>query len=96
MDEILTLPNVCIYLVVMNLIGFLSMLIDKKKAEKGSWRTPEKTLLTIGLLGGSIGSIIGMYVFHHKTKKLRFSVGLPVILILQIVTVCYLKYLGWI
>ena len=84
MNEILTLQNILIYLAVMNLLGFLSMFIDKKKAEKGSWRTPEKTLLTIGLLGGSIGSIIGMYVFHHKTKKLRFSVGLPVILILQI------------
>ena len=83
MNEILTLQNIIIYLAVMNLLGFLSMFIDKKKAEKGSWRTPEKTLLTIGLLGGSIGSIIGMYVFHHKTKKLRFSVGLPVILILQ-------------
>ena len=78
MNEILTLQNILIYLAVMNLLGFLSMFIDKKKAEKGSWRTPEKTLLTIGLLGGSIGSIIGMYVFHHKTKKLRFSVGLPV------------------
>jgi len=96
MNEILTIQNILIYLLVMNLVGFLSMLIDKKKAEKGSWRIPEKTLLMIGLIGGSIGSIIGMYVFHHKTKKLRFSVGLPVILILQIVTVIYLKYIGWI
>lgn len=96
MNEIFTLRNILIYLLIMNLLGFLSMLIDKKKAEKGSWRTPEKTLLTIALLGGSIGSIAGMYTFRHKTKKLKFSVGLPVILILQIVLIGYLKYRQWI
>lgn len=96
MNEIFTLRNILIYLLVMNLLEFLSMLIDKKKAEKGSWRTPEKTLLTIALLGGSIGSIAGMYTFRHKTKKLKFSVGLPVILILQIVLIGYLKYRQWI
>lgn len=92
MNEIFTIQNIVIYVLVLNLIGFLSMLIDKKKAEKGSWRTPEKTLLVIALLGGSIGSIIGMYTFRHKTKKLKFSIGLPMILILQIVLIGYLKY----
>ena len=63
------------------------MLIDKKKAEKGSWRIKESTLLIIALLGGSIGSIAGMYTFRHKSQKPRFYVGIPVIIILQILII---------
>ena len=74
-----------IYLIVINLIAFLAMFIDKKKAKYGKWRIPEQTLLILAITGGSIGAIAGMYVFRHKTKKLRFSVGFPVILILQII-----------
>ena len=65
------------------------MLIDKRKAQKGSWRIPEKTLFIITLLGGGIGTILGMYVFRHKTKKLKFTIGLPVILISEIVAIIY-------
>ena len=61
------------------------MLIDKKKAEKGRWRIKESTLLTLALLGGSIGEMLGMYVFRHKTKKPRFFIGVPVMLVLQII-----------
>ena len=68
-----------IYLIVVNIIGFLIMLIDKKKAEKGKWRIQEKTIFIVTLLGGGIGTISGMYIFRHKTKKLQFTVGLPVI-----------------
>ena len=89
-SEILTVQNIAIYLIIINLIGFLSMYIDKKKAEKGKWRTTEKTLLTIALIGGSIGSLVGMYTFRHKTQKTRFSIGIPFILILQISIVIYL------
>ena len=71
----------------MNLVGFLSMLIDKKKAERGSWRIKESTLLIIAVLGGSIGSIAGMYTFRHKTQKPRFYVGLPIIIVLQILII---------
>lgn len=74
-----------IYLIIINLIAFLSMYIDKRKARYGKWRIPEQTLFILALIGGSIGSIAGMYTFRHKTKKLRFSIGFPVILILQIV-----------
>lgn len=74
-----------IYLIIINLIAFLSMYIDKKKARYGKWRIPEQTLFILALIGGSIGSIAGMYTFRHKTKKLRFSIGFPIILILQIV-----------
>ena len=58
------------------------MLIDKKKAEKGKWRIQEKTIFIITALGGGIGTITGMYVFHNKTKKLQFTIGLPTITIL--------------
>lgn len=93
MEELFNLRNIIIYLIVINIIGFLLMFLDKKKAERGAWRIPEKTLFLATLLGGGIGTISGMYVFRHKTKKLKFTLGLPVILILEIVLVIYLiKY----
>lgn len=81
--------NVIIYLLVINLIGLLIMYIDKKKAKYGRWRIPEKTLLIIALLGGSIGTIAGMYLFRHKTQKLKFTLGFPTILISEIIIITY-------
>ena len=85
MKEILTLRNVLIYLLSINLITFLAMGIDKYKAKKGHWRTQEQTLLTLVILGGGIGGIAGMKVFKHKTKKPKFYIGFPTILILEII-----------
>lgn len=76
-----------IYLLVINLIAFLAMYIDKRRAKYGKWRIPEQTLFILALIGGSIGAIAGMYTFRHKTKKLRFSIGFPIILVLQILLV---------
>lgn len=76
-----------IYLIVINLIAFLAMYIDKRKARYGKWRIPEQTLFILALIGGSIGAIAGMCAFRHKTKKLRFTVGFPVILVLQIILI---------
>ena len=73
-----------IYLLILNAAGFLLMLIDKKKAQLGSWRIRESTLMTVAVLGGSIGSLMGMKLFRHKTKHLKFTLGIPVILALQI------------
>ena len=84
-NNIFSIKNVVIYLLVINVITFLTMLIDKKKAEKGRWTIKESTLLTLALLGGSIGEMLGMYVFRHKTKKPRFFIGVPVMLVLQII-----------
>lgn len=78
---------IIIYVVVINLIAFLAMYIDKRKAKYGRWRIPEQTLFILALIGGSIGAIAGMYTFHHKTKKLRFAIGFPVILVLQIILI---------
>lgn len=87
LGQIFSIKNISIYLIIINLVGFLSMLIDKKKAERGSWRIKESTLLIIAVLGGSIGSIAGMYTFRHKTQKPRFYVGLPIIIVLQILII---------
>ena len=63
------------------------MFIDKKKAKRGRWRIKESTLLFLALIGGSIGEIIGMHVFHHKTQKPKFFIGVPVIIVLQILLI---------
>ena len=68
------------------------MLIDKRKAKKGAWRISEHALFCITLLGGGVGTILGMYMFRHKTKKLRFTIGFPVILISEIVLGGYLIF----
>lgn len=88
-SQIFTVQNIIIYFIVINIIAFLAMLVDKKKAKKGSWRIKETTLFTLVLLGGGIGGIAGMYAFRHKTKKLYFTIGFPVILICEIVLVIY-------
>lgn len=74
-----------VYLFLINAAGFVLMLADKRKARKKLWRIPEATLLLVAILGGSIGSLLGMYIFRHKTKHLKFTVGIPVILVLQII-----------
>lgn len=87
--SIVPIEHIIIYFIVINIIGFFVMLIDKEKAKRGSWRIPEKTLLTIALLGGGVGTTAGMYLFRHKTKKLRFSIGFPAILITEIALIIY-------
>lgn len=79
-----------ICLLLINAAGLLVMLADKKKARKNLWRIPEATLLTIAALGGSIGILAGMYLFHHKTKKPKFFIGVPLILIAQLIAVLLL------
>lgn len=76
---------IAIYLLLVNFTGFIQMFVDKRKARKGAWRIPEKTLFLMAIIGGSIGSILGMYTFRHKTKHMSFVIGMPLILILQIV-----------
>ncbi len=81
------------YLIVINILGFALMGIDKRKAQRSAYRIPEATLFTIAIMGGSIGSIIGMYLFRHKTKHWYFVFGMPIILILQL-TFLLLLYLS--
>ena len=74
-----------LYVVIMNILGVAVMGIDKYKAQHKLWRIPEKTLFLVSILGGSIGTWAGMYLFHHKTKHWYFVVGMPSILVIQIV-----------
>lgn len=73
-----------IYLVAVNLVGFIIMGVDKRKAQKKAWRIPEKTLFLVAIIGGSIGTNLGMKVFHHKTLHKSFVYGMPAILIFQV------------
>ena len=79
-----------LYLLIINAVGFVLMLSDKQMAKKNLYRIPEATLMTAAALGGSIGSLIGMYTVRHKTKHLKFVIGIPAILIAQIVLALWL------
>ena len=74
-----------IYLVLINALGFFLMIADKSRARKNRRRVPEATLMFVAIIGGSVGSLAGMYFVRHKTRHLKFTVGIPVILALQIV-----------
>ena len=74
-----------IYFIIINIVGFALMGIDKRKAIKRTFRIPEATLFIVALIGGSIGSILGMQVFRHKTRHWYFAFGMPAILVVQIV-----------
>lgn len=81
---------VLLYLIIVNAAGFLLMLVDKLKAKRKAWRIPESTLIGVAALGGSIGAIAGMYCFRHKTRHIKFTLGLPLILGIQIVLILFL------
>ncbi len=82
-----------IYLLIINAVGIFFMLADKQKAKKKQWRIPEATLMGIAAVGGSVGVLIGMYAFRHKTKHAKFYIGVPLLLIFQIgLAVLYLNY----
>lgn len=79
-----------IYLAIINAISFLLMLVDKYKAKKNLWRIPERTLMGFAAIGGSLGALSGMYLVRHKTKHLKFTVGIPVILFLHVLIAVWL------
>lgn len=84
---------ILIYFMVINFIAFFSMYVDKKRATKNEWRIKEATLISMAVIGGSIGSITGMYSFRHKTKHIKFTLGIPFIIFLQLLLIyfCILK-----
>ena len=81
-----------VYLILINLIGFAAMALDKRRAIRHKWRIPERTLFLIALLFGSIGVLTGMYVFRHKTKHWYFAVFFPALAILQFALLVYFKF----
>ena len=83
------------YLFFINVLAFFLMGIDKRKAELGRWRIPERTLILSAFLGGGVGAIAGMQLFRHKTKHRSFTVGMPLILLLWIIGLSFLLYVRY-
>lgn len=79
-----------LYLLLINAAAFVLMLVDKVKAKKNRWRISERTLMLSAALGGSVGSLLGMYTFRHKTKHIKFTLGVPAILIAQLALAAWL------
>lgn len=79
----MTINVFILYLSLINLITFMVFAIDKRKARLQKWRISEGTLLCLSIIGGSIGALAAMYTFRHKTRKIKFSLGVPVIILLQ-------------
>ncbi len=94
MKELLTTPAgaLAVWLIAINLVTFAVYGIDKRRARRGAWRVPEKTLFLLPLLGGSIGALLGMRVFRHKTKHWYFVWGVPAILLAQIALAAWLLH----
>jgi uncharacterized membrane protein YsdA (DUF1294 family) len=84
---------IAVYILIVNIAGFSLMGIDKAKAKSHAWRIPEKTLFIASLIGGSVGTWIGMYFFRHKTKHWYFVIGMPLILAVQVALAVYLHCL---
>ena len=80
------------YLLIINALAFLLMLADKRMAQKNMWRIPESTLLTAAGFGGSIGMLLGMHTWRHKTRHLKFTLGVPAILIAQIALAAWILF----
>lgn len=78
---------VIIYYTVINLVAFTAYGIDKRKARKGKWRIPERILIFLAFLGGDIGALSGMKLFHHKTKKMKFRVLVPMFLVVHLILI---------
>ena len=82
-----------IYIILINIISFFVMYIDKKKAEQNKYRISEKTLFILALILGGIGIYSGMYKFKHKTKHLKFTIFIPIIIVLNFITIYFIfKY----
>ena len=79
-----------LWLILINLVLFIMMGVDKWKARRHRWRIPEKVLLGTAIIGGSAGGILGMLIFHHKTKHPKFYIGYPVILVVQLLLAWFL------
>lgn len=84
------------YLLIVNIVAFFLMGIDKKKAQIGAWRIPEKTLFLSAILGGGVGAIAGMQLFRHKTRHRSFVIGMPLILLAWVILLAALVYFRYV
>ncbi len=79
-----------IYFLIINILAFLLMAIDKRRSISNKWRIPEKTLLTIGFVGGAFGAFLGMRAFRHKTKRKKFTILVPLSMLIYLVIIAYI------
>lgn len=79
-----------LYLILINIITFIVFIWDKNKSKKKKWRIPESRLLLLSLIGGSMGGLLGMFIARHKTNHIKFTVGMPLILLINLITIFYL------
>ena len=86
------MQHILIYLLAINVFAFFLYGIDKWKAKRSKWRIPEMTLLSIAVIGGSVGAWIGMKVWHHKTMHKKFKYGIPLILFVQIAITLFISF----
>jgi uncharacterized membrane protein YsdA (DUF1294 family) len=84
-----------IYLLLVNFLGILLTILDKKRAKHGAWRIRERTFFLVSVLGGSVGTYAAMRLFHHKTKHRRFMIGLPLLILIQIILAFAAWRWGW-
>lgn len=84
---------ILVYLLIINLLTFFFYGIDKWKAKRGRWRIPEDTLLGLAAIGGALGAFCGMRVWHHKTLKRKFSIGVPALLIIEVLILAWLLHI---
>ena len=84
------MDTLLIYLLIINALALAFMLADKRKATKNAWRIPEATLMGLAAIGGSLGAWLGMVLFRHKTRHPKFSVGIPVLMLLHITLLLWL------
>lgn len=82
---------IILYLIIINFISFLLVAIDKRKAIKNKYRISEKTFFIFSFIGGSLGTLLGMFQFHHKTKKLKFLIGIPILFLFNILVLYLIK-----
>lgn len=85
------MPGLIWYLLAINLVTFIAYFADKIKAIRGKWRIPERVLLGLAFIGGSVGALLGMFLCHHKVRKPKFMVGVPIFLLFQIALVYWVK-----
>ena len=94
--EIIGIKYILIYFALINLLAFIMFCVDKRAAQNNGWRISEKALIIVSMLGGSVGSLVSMNMFRHKTKKMKFILGIPIILALQIAFIIYMCYNGYV
>lgn len=86
---------ILVYYIIINVTTFMLYGLDKRKAVRGVWRIPEKTLLGIAALGGALGAFLGMYAFHHKTKHWKFRIAVPCYFIIHVLLCVYMVKYIW-